>query len=140
MTELTDLFTGYGYAPHIVDVGTAEDPDAVMAEAMDRAYEAIRVDPARGAWWSAGTMGWPVLLLRSPKGWTGPVEIDGVPIEGTFRAHQVPAKDAATNPDHLRRPGEPGSVRTVLRSCSTATVALSPISSPRARAEISASG
>ena len=44
---------------------------------------------------------WPVLLLRSPKGWTGPAEIDGVPIEGTFRAHQVPAKDAATNPSHL---------------------------------------
>ncbi len=42
------------------------------------------------------------LLLRSPKGWTGPAEIDGVPIEGTFRAHQVPAKDAATNPEHLR--------------------------------------
>ena len=42
-----------------------------------------------------------MLLLRSPKGWTGPAEIDGVPIEGTFRAHQVPAKDAATNPAHL---------------------------------------
>jgi xylulose-5-phosphate/fructose-6-phosphate phosphoketolase len=100
-TELTDLFAGYGYAPHIVDVDTVEDPDAVMAEAVDRAYEAIRAiqDAARTG--SVGPWRWPVLLLRSPKGWTGPEEIDGVPIEGTFRAHQVPAKDARTNPAHL---------------------------------------
>jgi xylulose-5-phosphate/fructose-6-phosphate phosphoketolase len=99
--ELTDLFTGYGYAPYIVDVNAANDPDAVMAEAMDRAYEAIRAIQREARTGRVERWRWPVLLLRSPKGWTGPVEIDGVPVEGTFRAHQVPAKDAQTNPEHL---------------------------------------
>ena len=99
--ELTNLFAGYGYAPHIVDVDTVEDPDTVMAEAVDRAYEAIRAIQRAARAGSVGPWSWPVLLLRSPKGWTGPEEIDGVPIEGTFRAHQVPAKDARTNPAHL---------------------------------------
>jgi xylulose-5-phosphate/fructose-6-phosphate phosphoketolase len=100
-TELTDLFTGYGYAPHIVDIDTVEDPDAVMAEAMDRAYDAIRAIQSDARTGRIERWRWPVLLLRSPKGWTGPVAIDGVPIAGTFRAHQVPAKDAQTNPAHL---------------------------------------
>jgi xylulose-5-phosphate/fructose-6-phosphate phosphoketolase len=100
--ELTDLFAGYGYAPHIVDVGATNDPDVVMAEAMDRAYEVIRTIQREVRTGCIERWRWPVLLLRSPKGWTGPIEIDGVQVEGTFRAHQVPAKDAATNPDHLR--------------------------------------
>ena len=100
--ELTDLFTGYGYAPRIVDIGAAEDPDAVMADAMDQAHEAIRAIQREARIGRIERWPWPVLLLRSPKGWTGPAEIDGVPIEGSFRAHQVPAKDAAANPDHLR--------------------------------------
>lgn len=100
--ELTDLFTGYGYAPHIVDVECADDPDASMALAMDQAFAAIRSiqSNAREGW--VERWPWPVLLLRSPKGWSAPAKIDGVPITGTFRAHQVPAKDARTNPDHLR--------------------------------------
>jgi xylulose-5-phosphate/fructose-6-phosphate phosphoketolase len=99
--ELTDLFTGYGYAPSIVDAGAANDPDAVMAAAMDHAYQAIRAIQRQARSGRSERWRWPVLLLRSPKGWTGPVEIDGVPVEGTFRAHQVPAKDARTNPEHL---------------------------------------
>ena len=99
--ELNDLFTGFGYAPLIVDVGTVGDPDTVMAEAMDRAYEAIRAIQREARGGSVERWRWPVLLLRSPKGWTGPAEIDGVPIEGTFRSHQVPAKDAQVNPEHL---------------------------------------
>jgi xylulose-5-phosphate/fructose-6-phosphate phosphoketolase len=99
--ELTDLFTGYGYAPNIVDINAVDDPDAVMAEAMDRAYETIRAIQQDARTGSVERWPWPVLLLRSPKGWTGPAKIDGVPIEGTFRAHQVPAKDARTNPAHL---------------------------------------
>ncbi len=102
--ELTDLFTGYGYAPHIVDVGAADDPDAVMAEATDRAYEAIGAIQRQARAGHVARWQWPVLLLRSPKGWTGPAEIDGVPIEGTFRAHQVPAKDARNEPGSSRRP------------------------------------
>ena len=99
--ELRTLFTGYGYAPRIVDVGAAEDPDTVMAEAMDRAYEAIRAIQGKAHAGHVERWPWPVLLLRSPKGWTGPEEIDGVQIEGTFRSHQVPAKNARTNPEHL---------------------------------------
>jgi xylulose-5-phosphate/fructose-6-phosphate phosphoketolase len=99
--ELTDLFTGYGYAPYIVDVEATNDPDAVMAKAMDQAYEAVRAIQREARAGHTGRWKWPVLLLRSPKGWTGPIEIDGVPVEGTFRAHQVPAKDAQTNPAHL---------------------------------------
>jgi xylulose-5-phosphate/fructose-6-phosphate phosphoketolase len=99
--ELINLFSGYGYAPSIVDTDAVEDPDAVMAEAMDRAYEAIRAVQSEARSGHVARWRWPVLLLRSPKGWTGPVEIDGVPIEGTSRAHQVPAKDAGTNPAHL---------------------------------------
>ena len=99
---LTDLFTGYGYAPQIVDIDGADDPDAVMAAAMDRAYAAIQAIQGAARAGEVARWRWPVLLLRSAKGWTGPAAIDGVPIAGTFRAHQVPAKDAATNPDHLR--------------------------------------
>jgi xylulose-5-phosphate/fructose-6-phosphate phosphoketolase len=99
--ELNDLFTGYGYDPILVDVGTAPDPDAIMAAAMDRAYDAIRAIQQEARSGTVGRWRWPVLLLRSPKGWTGPDEIDGVAIAGTFRAHQVPAKDARMNPEHL---------------------------------------
>src|SRR5262249_40609125 len=45
---------------------------------------------------------WPMIVLRSPKGWTGPAEVDGLPVEGTWRSHQVPITDVRTNPDHLR--------------------------------------
>jgi xylulose-5-phosphate/fructose-6-phosphate phosphoketolase len=100
--ELTDLFTGYGYAPRLVDVTLATDPDVAMAEAIDHAYAAIGEIQRRARAGDIARWPWPVLLLRSPKGWTGPDEIAGVPIEGTFRSHQVPAKDARTNPAHLQ--------------------------------------
>jgi xylulose-5-phosphate/fructose-6-phosphate phosphoketolase len=99
--ELHDLFAGYGYDPILVDVETAPDPDAVMAGAMDRAHDAIRTIQHEARAGTVSRWQWPVIVLRSPKGWTGPDEIDGVAIEGTFRAHQVPAKDARTNPEHL---------------------------------------
>lgn len=99
--ELTALFTGYGHAPRIVDIVAADDPDAVMAAAVDGAYEAIRTIQTRARAGETARWPWPVLMVRSLKGWTGPAAIDGVPIEGTFRSHQVPAKDAATNPEHL---------------------------------------
>jgi xylulose-5-phosphate/fructose-6-phosphate phosphoketolase len=100
--ELSSLFAGYGYAPHLIDVSAVDNPDRAMAEVVDRAYHAIRAIQVEAR---AGRMPrprWPMLILRSPKGWTGPEEIDGAPIEGSFRAHQVPAKDARANPDHLR--------------------------------------
>jgi xylulose-5-phosphate/fructose-6-phosphate phosphoketolase len=99
--ELDDLFTGYGYAPILVDVEAAGEPDVIMAEAVDQAYEAIRLIQREARAGAVERWQWPIILLRSPKGWTGPAEIDGVPVEGTYRSHQVPAKDARTNPAHL---------------------------------------
>ena len=98
--ELTKLFEGFGWHPMIVD---GDDLDARLAAALDTAYGEIRElqDAARSGRRSARPA-WPMLVLRSPKGWTGIRELDGVQIEGTFRAHQVPAMQARTNPEHLR--------------------------------------
>lgn len=97
--ELESLFTGYGYAPRIVD---GPDFDAEMADAVDWAYGQIReIQQTARAGNRAGQPRWPMVILRSPKGWTGPHEVDGVPVEGTWRAHQVPAGDLKTNPAHL---------------------------------------
>jgi xylulose-5-phosphate/fructose-6-phosphate phosphoketolase len=116
--ELDALLTGYGYQPIYV---TGHEPAVMhqrMAAAVDLAIAAIR-DIQRHA--RSGADGrpsrprWPLIVLRTPKGWTGPAEVDGLPVEGTWRAHQVPLAEVRTNPDHLRqleawlrsyRPGE----------------------------------
>jgi xylulose-5-phosphate/fructose-6-phosphate phosphoketolase len=99
--ELTSLFEGYGYRPRIV---AGADPDAVhqqMARALDDAVAEIHAIQ-RGAreTGSDERPRWPMIVLRTPKGWTGPKELDGVQIEGTFRAHQVPITDPRTNAAH----------------------------------------
>lgn len=101
--ELAALFTGYGYLPRVV---AGDDLDAAMADAADWAHDRIRDIQDRfrrpGAdGQAAAAPHWPVLLLRSPKGWSGIKELDGVPIEGTWRSHQVPALDLKSNPPHL---------------------------------------
>jgi xylulose-5-phosphate/fructose-6-phosphate phosphoketolase len=99
--ELDRLFDGYGYAPRIVSL--SERIDADMDEAMTWAYETIRnvQQPARKGR-PPERPRWPMLIVRTPKGWTGPASLDGHRIEGTFRSHQVPAKDAKSNPAHLK--------------------------------------
>jgi xylulose-5-phosphate/fructose-6-phosphate phosphoketolase len=106
--ELLSLFRGYGYEPMIV---AGDDPMPVhkqMAETLDSAYEKIRAiqEGARsGASYTpdaAGRPRWPMIILRTPKGWTGPKVVDGKKIEGTWRAHQVPLEGMRDNPDHLR--------------------------------------
>lgn len=93
--ELTHLFTGYGYRVRIM---YAEQGDLCMAEAMDEAYYEIR-----RIQWAARTQqpiaqpSWPMLILRSSKGWTGITDLNGEPIEGSCRSHQVPANDLKTN-------------------------------------------
>jgi xylulose-5-phosphate/fructose-6-phosphate phosphoketolase len=100
--ELIDLFVGYGYKPYFVE---GDDPplmhqlmaatlDKVIAEIKDIQAEA-RKNP------DAPRPQWPVLILRSPKGWTGPKTVDGLQIEGTFRSHQVPVTDLE-KPGHLK--------------------------------------
>ncbi len=98
--ELTDLFHGYGYQPCIVSGG---DLDASLFAAVDWAYEQIRtIQTAARTGHSLDCPRWPVILLRSLKGMGGVKELDGELIEGTYRSHQVPVKDAKTNPKHLK--------------------------------------
>ena len=106
--ELEALFEGYGHRVHVV---AGDDPAAVhraLADTLDTCFDEIAA--VRQAWRSgeppgegAGTRPrWPMIVLRTPKGWTGPREVDGVRVEGTFRAHQVPLSGLASNPEHLR--------------------------------------
>jgi len=103
--ELLDLMRGYGYQPYLVEAGLDEDHlevHARMASALDEILDRI-ADIQRRARSGADTdrPQWPMLVLRSPKGWTGPREVDGIQVEGTFRAHQVPLAELRTRPDHL---------------------------------------
>ncbi len=101
--ELTHLFTGYGYQVRFVE---GDDPDLVhpaLWQTLDWAHGEIRRLQAEAQ--SGQDLirpAWPMIVLRTPKGWTGPKTLDGTPIEGTFHAHQVPITDPATNPEHLR--------------------------------------
>ena len=101
--ELRALFEGYGHAPIFVE---GSDPAVVhqaMAAALDEATREIaRIQSeARGGTGHRGRPRWPMIVLRTPKGWTGPKEVDGKPTEGSFRSHQVPLAALRTNPAHL---------------------------------------
>ncbi|MEZ5318111.1 MAG: phosphoketolase family protein [Vicinamibacterales bacterium] len=100
--ELHALFTGYGYVPHVVEGHDPFDMHQQMAAALDAAVGDIR-DIQREA--RANGFGqrrpWPMIVLRSPKGWTGPRVIDGKRAEGTFRSHQVPMSDMDL-PEHVQ--------------------------------------
>ncbi len=101
--ELTDLFTGYGYKPYFVEGDDPEKMHQWMAAALDTVTAEIRdlQNQARSNGFSSYVR-WPMIVLRSPKGWTGPKVVDGKQVEGTFRAHQVPVAELATNPEHLK--------------------------------------
>jgi xylulose-5-phosphate/fructose-6-phosphate phosphoketolase len=102
--ELDALLRGYGYEPTYV-TGTHDSvPHEEMAATLDAAITQIRriQDHARSGAGHPGTA-WPMIVMRTPKGWTGPVEVDGLPVEGTWRAHQVPLAEVRTNPEHLRQ-------------------------------------
>ncbi len=104
--ELLALFTGYGYSPRIV---AGDDPAVMhqaMAAAMDACLDEIAAiqaaardgDPERP---NMERPRWPMLILRTPKGWTGPKFVDNLPVEGTWRAHQVPLDKLSTHPERL---------------------------------------
>jgi xylulose-5-phosphate/fructose-6-phosphate phosphoketolase len=98
--ELDSLFRGYGYRPRLVELSAKIDAD--LAAALDESLAEIRDLQHRARSGRPPERArWPMIVLRTPKGWTGPVEVDGQRIEGTFRAHQVPLKLARTNPSHL---------------------------------------
>jgi xylulose-5-phosphate/fructose-6-phosphate phosphoketolase len=105
--ELVSMLEGCGYRPLLVTGGFDGEPPARthrrLADALDDALDdidhiqrAAREDGARGR------PAWPMIVLRTPKGWTCPSTVDGLPVEGTWRAHQVPVADVRENPEHLR--------------------------------------
>jgi len=102
--ELQQLLQGYGWTPHFVEGHEPMPMHEAMAAALDTAMEEIRRIQAdarlRGR---TERPRWPMIVLASPKGWTGPKIVDGKPNEGTFRSHQVPLSDPAKNPEHLRQ-------------------------------------
>jgi xylulose-5-phosphate/fructose-6-phosphate phosphoketolase len=98
--ELTKLFEGFGWHPIIVQ---GEDLDAAFAGALDTAYGEIReVQESTRGGNRPERPRWPMLVVKSLKGWTGPKEVDGVKVEGTSKSHQVPAMQAKSNPEHLK--------------------------------------
>lgn len=101
--ELESLFTGYGYKCFFVEGHDPAEMHRKMAATMDAAIaeiKAIQLDARTNGFHVRPA--WPMIVLRSPKGWTGPEELDGKPVEGTFRAHQVPLTDVIARPDELR--------------------------------------
>ncbi len=101
--ELVALFHGYGWEPLIVAGDEPDDVHQQLAAALDRSLDRIaEIQHAARTRGRGARPRWPMLVLRTPKGWTGPKVVDGVPVEGTWRAHQVPVLGARQDPDHLR--------------------------------------
>jgi len=101
--ELTHLFTGYGYKPYFVEGQEPERMHQLMAATLDSVIAEIQsIQKTARSERSPHRPVWPVIILRSLKGWTGPKFVDGKPVEGTWRAHQVPVTDLATKPGHLK--------------------------------------
>ena len=102
--ELEQLMRGYGWIPYFVEGYDPQLMHGLMAETLDLVIEKIKIiqQNAREHGESERPL-WPMIVLRSPKGWTGPKIVNGLPNEGTFRSHQVPITDPATNPEHLKQ-------------------------------------
>ena len=102
--ELDTLLRGYGHAPIYVEGSEPEAMHHLMAAALEQAHAEIAGIQRRAR--QAGVQErprWPMIVLRSPKGWTGPRTVDGKPTEGSWRSHQVPLADIGGNPEHLRQ-------------------------------------
>jgi xylulose-5-phosphate/fructose-6-phosphate phosphoketolase len=100
--DLHQLFAGYGYKPHFVEGHEPEDMHQLMASTLDSIVEEIKaIQQKARAGQLDGLPAWPMIILRTPKGWTGPKIVDGKPVEGTWRAHQVPVTDLS-KPEHVK--------------------------------------
>ena len=96
------LLQGHGYEVFLVEGDDPEKMHNLFAKTLDTCYDRIRtIQKEAREHGVSGRPHWPVIVLRSPKGWTGPKVVDGLPIEGTFRAHQVPVSDVRENKEHL---------------------------------------
>jgi xylulose-5-phosphate/fructose-6-phosphate phosphoketolase len=101
--DLTKLFEGNGWTPYVVEGDDPQFMHQKMAATVEACVQEIRAIQAKAR--STGKPDrprWPVIVLRSPKGWTGPKEVDGHKVENFWRAHQVPVADVQTNPEHLQ--------------------------------------
>ena len=101
--ELTDLFKGYGYTPLFVEGSDPSSMHQAMAGTLDHCIQKIKSAQQEAR--SSGTASrprWPMIVLRTPKGWTAPAEVDGKRVEGFWRAHQVPLAGVKKNPEHLK--------------------------------------
>ena len=101
--ELEHLFLGYGYEPHLVEGSEPGPTHQTMAATLDTVIAKIRAIQADARTHArAARPRWPMIILRTPKGWTGPKEVDGKKTEGSWRSHQVPLADMETKPEHVR--------------------------------------
>jgi xylulose-5-phosphate/fructose-6-phosphate phosphoketolase len=102
--ELEQLMRGYGWEPYFVEGDEPMKMHALMAETMDRVIRDVQqIQHAARTKGATNRPRWPMIVLNSPKGWTGPKVVDGKPVEGTFRAHQVPLSEPSKNPKHLKQ-------------------------------------
>jgi xylulose-5-phosphate/fructose-6-phosphate phosphoketolase len=102
-STLTQLFTGYGYKPHFVEGREPEAMHQLMAHTLETVIGEIHSIQRTARSTKTATLPlWPLIILRTPKGWTGPKVVDGKPVEDTWRAHQVPVTDFASHPEHLK--------------------------------------
>ena len=101
--ELEQLFKGYGYKPYFVKGENPEEVHELFATTLDTIVEEIKKiqKEARTNGFTKRPQ-WPMIILDTPKGWTGPKEVDGIKVEGTWRSHQVPLAELATKPDHVQ--------------------------------------
>ena len=101
--ELRALLEGYGHEPLFVEGDDPAHMHVAMAATLDRALDRIaEIQSAARGGRGTGRPRWPMIVLRTPKGWTGPKEVDGLPAEGSWRSHQVPLAQIRTRPDHLQ--------------------------------------
>lgn len=101
--ELQNLFYGYGYKPYFVEGDDPEKMHRLMASTLDTVIaEILAIQKQARTKGISNRPQWPLIILNSPKGWTGPKEVDGKKIEGTWRSHQVPLTEIRTNPEHLK--------------------------------------
>src|SRR5262249_9348235 len=101
--ELEHLFRGYGYTPYFVEGDDPETVHQLMAATLETVVgeiETIRAEARNGG--AGKRPAWPMIVLRTPKGWTGPKEVDGKKTEGYWRSHQVPMSDLQQNPAHVK--------------------------------------
>jgi xylulose-5-phosphate/fructose-6-phosphate phosphoketolase len=101
--ELEQLFLGYGYKPYFVEGDVPEEVHQLLASTLDKVVVEIKQiqNEARTNGFTKRPQ-WPMIIFRTPKGWTGPKIVDGIQVEGTWRAHQVPLAELATKPEHVK--------------------------------------